>query len=88
MSDAAKHHQELPGPPLGPLQDGPGPGVEDTTTATALGIQDWSAVAAMNSQAVVLAAPGARRAVRVEQFDEFAGAGVLIERVDQGEIHG
>ena len=88
LSDAAKNHQELPGPPLGPLQHGPGPGVEDTTTATALVIQDWSAVAAMNAQAVFLAAPGARQAVRVEQFDEFAVAGVLIEIVDQGEIHG
>jgi hypothetical protein len=76
------------GAPLAPLEPGPGPGIEDAAAAPALIVQDRLAVTAMNPHALLLAAPGASETVRVEEFDEFGVAGVLIEIVDQGEIHG
>jgi hypothetical protein len=88
LGEAAKDHQDLRGPALRPLQEGPGPGVEDAAAGPALVVQDWLAVTAMNPQALPLSALGANQAVGVEEFDEFGVAGVLIEIVDQGEIHG
>jgi hypothetical protein len=88
LSDAAKDHQELSGAAMGPLQDGPGPGVEDPTAGAALVVQDRLAVTVMNPQALPLAASGTRQAVRVEQCDELGVAGVLIEIVVQSEVHG
>src|SRR5512143_116878 len=73
---------------MGPLQDGPGPGVEDTTAGAALVVQDRRAVTAMNPQALPLPALGASQAIGGEESDEFGVAGVLIEIGDQGEIHG
>ena len=88
LSDAAKDHQELRGAAVDPLQEGPGPGVEDTTTGAALVVQDRIAVAVMNPQALPLAASGTRQAVRVEEIDEFGVAGILVEIVVQREVHG
>ena len=88
LSDAAKDHQDLRGPALRPLPDGPGPGVEDAAAGPALGVPDRRAVTAMNPQALPLSALGASPAVGVEECDEIGVAGVLIERVDQGEIDG
>jgi hypothetical protein len=76
------------GAPLAPLKHGPGPGIEDAATGRALVIQDRLAVTTMDPQALLLAAPGASQTVGVEEFDELGVAGILIEIVDQGEIHG
>ena len=45
-------------------------------------------MAAVNPQVLPLSAARASQAVRMEQFDEFGVAGVLVEIVEQGEVHG
>ena len=43
---------------------------------------------AVDPQALSLPAARAGQAVGVEQCDEFAIAGVLVQIIDQGEVHG
>ena len=88
LGDAVEDHQQHPRPAMGPLEDGPGPGVEDAAAGLALIVQHRGAVAAVDSQALPLATAGAGEAVGVEQVEELGVAGVLIEVVDQGEVHG
>ena len=45
-------------------------------------------MAAVNPQVLPLSAARAGQAVGVEQFDELGVAGVLVQIVDQGEVHG
>ena len=88
LGDAAEDQQELRGAALGPLQGGPGEGVEDAAAVAAPVVQDRGAVAAVDPQALPLPAARAGQAVGVEQFDELGVAGVLVQVVDQGEVHG
>src|SRR5262245_22171807 len=46
------------------------------------------AIAAVDPQASTLSAARASQAVGVEQFDELGVAGVLVQIIDQGEVHG
>jgi hypothetical protein len=73
---------------MGPLQRGPGEGVEDPAARAALEVHHGGAMAAVGPQAFPLSAPRASRAVGVEQFDQFGEAGVLIQIIDQREVHG
>jgi hypothetical protein len=43
---------------------------------------------AVDPQALPLPAARAGQAVGVEQFDELGVAGVLVQIIDQGEVHG
>jgi hypothetical protein len=45
-------------------------------------------MAAVNPQVLPLSTARARQAVRMEQFDEFGVADVLVQIVAQGEVHG
>jgi hypothetical protein len=53
--DAVQDQHQLSGAAVRPLQDGPGPGVEDATAVTALVVQDRLPVAVMDPQALPLA---------------------------------
>jgi hypothetical protein len=88
LGDAAEDHQDLGGTPLDALEEGSSPGVEDAPAAATLVVQNRLAVSAMDAQVVPFSASWASQALGVEQFDEFGVASVLIEVVDQGEIHG
>jgi hypothetical protein len=88
LSDPAEDHQELRGTAVSPLQRGPREGVEDPTTTAALEVHQGRAMAAVNPQVLPLSTARARQAVRMEQFDEFGVAGVLVQIVAQGEVHG
>ena len=88
LSDPAEDHQELRGTAMGPLQGGPREGVEDPAATAALEVHQGRAMAAVNPQVLPLSAARASQAVRMEQFDEFGVAGVLVEIVEQGEVHG
>jgi hypothetical protein len=50
--DAVEDQHQLRGAAVCPLQDGPGPGVEDAAAVTALGVQDRLAVAVVGPQAL------------------------------------
>ena len=43
---------------------------------------------AVDPQALPLSAARAGQTVRVEEFDESGVAGVLVQIIDQGEVHG
>jgi hypothetical protein len=88
LGDPSKDQPDLRGGPLSPLQDGSGPGIEDPAASPALVVQHRLAVTAMDSQGMRLSALGASQAIGVEQFDEPRVAGILIEDINQGEIHG
>src|SRR5262245_53234547 len=86
--DAVEDQQDLTGAVVRPLEDSPGPGVEHAAAVPTLVFQYRLAVAAVDTQALPLAAPGAGQPVGVEELDEFAVARILVQVVLQGEIHG
>ena len=88
LSDPAEDHQQLRGAAMAPLQGGPGEGVEDPAAGAALEVHQGGAMAAVGPQAFPHSAPRASQAVGVEQFDQFGVAGVLIQIIDQREVHG
>jgi hypothetical protein len=73
---------------MGPLQGGPGEGVEDPAATAALEIHHGGAMAAVGPQVFPLPAAWALQAIRMQQLDELGVAGILVEIVDQGEVHG
>jgi hypothetical protein len=58
--------KELGGAAVRPLQDGPGPSVEDPATASALIVQDRLTVAVVDPQVLPLTARGTGQPVGVE----------------------
>jgi hypothetical protein len=88
LSDPAEDHQKLRGTAVRPLQRGSREGVEDPAATTALEVHQGGTMTAVNPEVLPLSAPRASQAVRVEQFDEFGIAGVLVQIIDQGEVHG
>jgi len=68
---------------MGPLQGGPGEGVEDPAAPAALEIHHGGAVAAVSPQVCPLPAARALQAIRMQQLDELGGAGILVQIVDQ-----
>jgi hypothetical protein len=64
--DAVEDQHQLRGAAVRPLQDGPGPGIEDAAAVTALVVQDRLPVAVVDPQALPPAARGTGQAVGVE----------------------
>ena len=64
--DAMEDQEDLRGAAVRPLQDGPGPGVEDPATASALIVQDRLTVAVVDPQVSPLTARGTGQPVGVE----------------------
>jgi hypothetical protein len=87
LGDAAEDHQELGGAAVRRLEHRPGPGVEDAAAGGALVVEDRGAVTAVDAQAVPLAAVGAGQALGMQQVDELGVAGVLVQVIDQREVH-
>jgi hypothetical protein len=56
--DPVEDQQDLTGAAVRPLQEGPGPGVEDSAAVAALVVQDRLPVVAVDAQALPLTAPG------------------------------
>jgi hypothetical protein len=86
--DAVEDPQDQTRAAVRALQDGPGPGVEHTAAVAALGVQDRLPVAVVDAQALLSTAPGTGQPPGVQQLDAFAVAGVLVQGILQGEIHG
>jgi hypothetical protein len=85
LGDAADDQDQRAGAALGALQGRAGPGVEDAPAGAAV-VEDRVAVGAVDGQ-VAAAAVGAAQAFRVEGLDEGVIAGLLVEQVEQGEVH-
>jgi hypothetical protein len=85
--DAVQDQHQLRGAAMRPLEGGPAPGVEGAAAVAALVVQDRLAVAVVDARALSLTAGGAGQAVGVEQLDQLAVAGALVQVVNQGEIH-
>jgi hypothetical protein len=86
LGEAAEDQEQLGRAALHPLQGGPGPGVEDATAGRAAMIQDRITMTAMDLEALAGMASGAAQAVGMEQVDELAVAGVLVEQVGDREV--
>jgi hypothetical protein len=78
LGDAAEDQDDLGGAAVGLVEGGPGEGVEDPPAGRAAVVEDRGAVAAMDLQAVAIAAARAGQAVGVERHQEVAIAGVLV----------
>ncbi len=63
--DAVEDQQDLAGAAVRPLEGGPGPGVEDPAALTALVVQDRLPVAGVDTEALLLTAPGTSQAIGV-----------------------
>jgi hypothetical protein len=87
LGDAPQRQHQFRRAAMGVVEDGVGEGIEDAAAIGALKIQDRSAVAAMHTQAVALAAPGAGQAARMEQFQQLGVTLVLVHKVGDGKIH-
>jgi hypothetical protein len=88
LGDAAKDQDQLDRPPLGPPKRRAGEGVEDPAAGDASIDQDRGPVAAMDLEAVAIAAVGAGQAVGMEQADEEFIAGRLVHQLADREVHG
>src|SRR5262245_39133515 len=87
LGDAPEDQEDPGGAAMGPLEEGPGPGIEDAAAVAALVIQDRGPVAVVDPEPLPLPAAGAGQSLGVEQLDELAVAGVLVHGVVQGEVH-
>src|SRR5262245_37905352 len=72
---------------MSPLEGGRREGVEDPAATTALEVHEGSAMTTVSPTGLPLATAWASQAVRVEQLDGFVVAGVLVQGVDQREVH-
>ena len=86
LGDAADHEDQGRGAALGALQGGAGPGVEDPAAGAAV-VAHRVAVGAVDGQAAA-AAGGAAQAARVQGVHQVVVAGLFVEQVAQGEVHG
>src|SRR5512135_318013 len=72
---------------MGPPQRGPGEGVEDPAATTALEVHDGGAMAAVTPEVLPRATTRTGQAVRMEQLDELSVTGVLVQVVEEREVH-
>ena len=87
LGDAPHDEDDLGGGTLGALEQGAGPGVEDAAAAGAAVVEDGAAVAAVDGVAPPAAA-GAAEAIGVQGAHEEVVAGLFVEQVEDGEVHG
>jgi hypothetical protein len=87
LGDAAEDQEDLRRAAVGLGDDGLGEGVEDPAARAAV-VQDRVTGLVVDPKPVATLAAGAGQAAGVEQIDECGVADVLIERVEQGEVHG
>ena len=88
LGEAAEDEHDLGGPAVRPLQLAAGEGVEDPAAGGAAVVQDRGAVATMDVQVGIGHAARAGQPFGMDQGDELAVAGVLVQEVGQGEVHG
>lgn len=88
LGDPAEDQDQFDRPPLGPVECGAGEGVEDAVAGDAAIDQDRVAVAAMDLEAVVVAAMGAGQAVGMEQADKELVTSRLVHQLADREVHG
>jgi hypothetical protein len=88
LGDAAEDQDQLDRPPLGPPECRAGEGVEDAAAGDAAIDQDRVAVAAMDLEAVAVAAVGTGQAIGMEEANEEFIAGKLVHQLVDREVHG
>jgi len=86
LGDAAGDQHQLAGTALGALEGRAGPGVEDATTGAAV-VEHGGAVGAVDGQPAA-AAGRAGQAVGVQGVHEEVVTGLLVQQVEEGEVHG
>ena len=72
---------------MGPLEHGPGPGVEDPSAHWAAIVEDGFSVVTMDDEPLLGLAAGAMQSLGVEEVEEELIAGVLIHKGLDREVH-
>jgi hypothetical protein len=86
--NAAQDQEDRAGAVGEALQGGAGKGVEDPPAGAAPIIDDRLTAAAMNAEAIGPATVGTGHSLRVKPGDQLMVAGIFIQQVKDGEIHG
>jgi hypothetical protein len=87
LGDAAEDQEDLRGAAVGLVEDGLGEGVEDPAARAAV-VQDRVTGPAVDPKPVATLAARAGEAVGVEDRDDLLVAGVLVQELGDGEVHG
>jgi hypothetical protein len=72
---------------VGPLEHGPGPGVEDPSARRAAIVEDGFSVVTMDNEPLLGLTAGAMQSLGVEEVEEELIAGVLIQEGLDREVH-
>ena len=88
LGDAADDQEQLGGRPAHPVECRAGEGVEDPATMAAAIVEDRGAVPPVDVEVVAVAATRAGEPFGVEPGEEDGIAGVVVQQVEDGEIHG
>src|SRR3954449_8130624 len=73
---------------MSPLEDGPGPSVEDPSARRAAIVEDGFSNVAVDGESVLSLTAGAMQPLGMEQVEEESEAGVLIHKRLDRKIHG
>ena len=73
---------------MSPLEDGPGPSVEDPSARGAARVEDGFSNVAVDGESVLSSTAGAMQPLGMEQVEEEPEAGVLIHKRLDRKIHG
>src|SRR5208337_3171278 len=87
LREPAQDQNDLRWPPMGTLEDGPGPGVEDPAALGAAIIKDGLTEVTMGVESLGGVAARAAQPRGVEQIEEELVAGIFIHEILDREIH-
>lgn len=88
MGETPEDEDEHRGTVVGPLEHGPRPGVEDSSTCRAAIVKDGFPVVAVDDESLVSVAAGALQSLGMDESQEELIAGVLIHKWVDRKVHG
>jgi hypothetical protein len=87
LGKAAQDEDHLRGPPVGPLEEGARPGIEDPAAVSAAIIEDGFTIKVLDAKPVSGLTAGAVQALGMKEVEKELIAGIFIHQVVDGEIH-
>jgi hypothetical protein len=88
LSDPPEDQEDLGGPPMGLVEGGAGENIEHPAAEVTAVVEDRGTVPPVNLQGVAGLTARAGQAVGVEDLDDLLVAGVLVQELGDGEVHG
>lgn len=87
LGDPAEDQEDLGGPSVGLVEGRAGEGVEYPAAGATAVVEDRRAVPPVDLEVVAAPAPRAGEALGMEGLNEFLIAGVLVQELDDREVH-